>query len=131
MRHLTELDHLRQGIGLRAIAQQDPLVAYKREAADLWGSLIQGIEQGVVQRIFVESDRIIEHKFQLREMHVNRTDMGEVPAEPVKQKPVQREADKIGRNDPCPCGSGKKYKKCHGAEGAVQAVGKIRHKTPS
>ncbi|HEX8683843.1 MAG TPA: preprotein translocase subunit SecA [Ardenticatenaceae bacterium] len=112
IRHLTELDHLRQGIGLRAIAQQDPLAAYKTEASALWGELIGNIEETMVNNIFSVSSQIVQQKFEQREMQLNRSDAGAAASapQPIKSK------SRPGRNDPCHCGSGKKYKNCHWAE---------------
>ncbi|MFZ1735965.1 MAG: SEC-C metal-binding domain-containing protein, partial [Candidatus Moraniibacteriota bacterium] len=109
IRHLTELDDLRQGIGLRAIAQQDPVVAYKQEASMLWGGLIDSITEEMTTKIFAVRPVIAEQRDEEREMQTNRTDTGD---EPVANQPVRR-ASRPGRNDPCYCGSGKKYKHCH------------------
>ncbi|MGB0388237.1 MAG: preprotein translocase subunit SecA [Ardenticatenaceae bacterium] len=118
IRHLTELNHLRQGIGLRAVAQQDPLVAYKKEASNLWGGLVSSIEDSVTRNIFAVQPVITKQKFEEREMHTNSTENdsqeaeAEAEAEPRKPVPV-RNKNKLRRNDPCHCGSGKKYKQCH------------------
>lgn len=113
IRHLTELDDLRQGIGLRAMAQQDPLVAYRTEASMLWQEMTNTVRDTMARRIFTVRPAIVERKAEQREMHENRTDVGEAsesPAQPVRAKA------RPGRNDPCHCGSGKKYKNCHWAE---------------
>ena len=110
IRHLTDLNHLRQGIGLRAVAQQDPLVAYKREASNLWGELIAGIENTVARNIFAVRPVIAEQKFEQREMRTNRSDTAK--EEPSRPKPIRNKKAKLSRNDACHCGSGKKYKKC-------------------
>jgi preprotein translocase subunit SecA len=123
--HLTAMDEMRQGIGLHAYGQQDPLVAYKREAHDMWDQLLGNIRQTITRAILhvglagaprpaaapavradgdgagVPAGRAVQN---LRE---NRTDQAAVPAAKVAGR-------KVGRNDPCPCGSGRKYKKCHG-----------------
>jgi preprotein translocase subunit SecA len=127
VRHLTELDHLRQGIGLRAIAQQDPLVAYKREASTLWGDMIQSIEDAMIHTIFAVQPVIAEQKFEEREMHINRADGGEVDATP---RPLRVKAQP-GRNDPCHCGSGKKYKHCHWRSDQKASASKKRQKVAS
>ena len=94
MEHLTAMEHMRQGIGLRAVAQQDPLVVYKKEGHILFQGLLASIQHDVVHSIY----------------HVSVT---------RKEPPRKREAvvagRKVGRNDPCPCGSGKKYKHCCGS----------------
>jgi len=92
MVHLTALEHMRQGIGLRAVGQQDPLVVYKREGHALFDSLLAGIQHDVAHSIY----------------HVG------VSREPPRRKAVVVAGKKVGRNDPCPCGSGKKYKYCCG-----------------
>ena len=118
IRHLTALDDLREGIGLRAYGQQDPLVTYKREAYEMFQQLTANIEHDVVHAIYhVE----IVREPQPRPMREMRAGMGgEGPRRPVKA------GQKVGRNDPCPCGSGKKYKHCcmgkdMGQAGATQA----------
>jgi len=138
--HLAALDHLRQGIHLRGYAQKQPKQEYKREAFELFSTLIDRVRADVIrilmnvrvqsaeevaaaeQRIEEESERRLE---QARAQHVEfataaqaEDDGGDtaVLAEPedAKAQPFKRFGDKIGRNDPCPCGSGKKYKQCHG-----------------
>jgi preprotein translocase subunit SecA len=99
--HLAALDHLRQGIHLRGYAQKNPKQEYKREAFELFGAMIESVKLEVIHRC---SGGAIQAE----------PDDGDVAvAEAPKMKPV-RAAQKIGRNDPCPCGSGKKYKHCHG-----------------
>ncbi len=126
IRHLTELDSLRQGIGLRAIAQQDPLVAYKREASDLWGGLIGAIKEQVAHTVFAVRPIITEQKFEQREMHTNRAESGDEEGSSTP-KPF-RKTNTLGRNDPCHCGSGKKYKQCHWAEDDKKARAARRQK---
>jgi len=138
--HLAALDHLRQGIHLRGYAQKQPKQEYKREAFELFGSLIDRVRADVIrilmnvriqsaeevaaaeQRIEEESERRLE---QARAQHAEFSTAAQaedeggdtaVLAEPedAKAQPFKRFGDKIGRNDPCPCGSGKKYKQCHG-----------------
>ncbi len=105
VQHLTSIDDLREGIGLRAYGQRDPLVEYKAEAYNMFQSLQEAIQEDVVQRIF--HVRIVaEEPKPVQNVTTNRED-GD------GRKPVSV-GKKIGRNDPCPCGSGKKYKKCHG-----------------
>ncbi len=117
IRHLTELNDLRQGIGLRAVAQQDPLVAYKKEASELWGALIADIEDSVARTIFAVKPKIVQQKEQPREMQTNRTDSGTIEGgqkekEAARPKTVRNTGPKLQRNSPCHCGSGKKYKQC-------------------
>jgi preprotein translocase subunit SecA len=107
VRHLTDLDNLREGIGLRAYGQQDPLVAYKKEAHEMYQDLLATIQHDVVQRIFRPVEIRIQRPRPVREMRTNLAG-GET------RRPVKAVDRKVGRNDPCPCGSGKKYKHCHG-----------------
>ncbi|MCS6264894.1 MAG: preprotein translocase subunit SecA [Nitrospira sp.] len=113
--HLLGMDHLRDGIGLRGYGQKDPLIEYKREGFDMFSSMMDRIKSDVLERMFrVQAVRGEQPPPPAPEptppprMVLNRSD------EPVTQT-VQSQADKTGRNDPCPCGSGKKFKKCHGA----------------
>jgi preprotein translocase subunit SecA len=119
--HLLAMDHLRDGIGLRGYGQKDPLIEYKREGFDLFAGMMERIKSDVLERLFrVQAVRnepeqavappppIISRP--QPKLTLNR---GEEPV--AAQAPVHRAENKVGRNDPCPCGSGKKYKKCHGA----------------
>jgi preprotein translocase subunit SecA len=134
--HLLAIDHLKEGIGLRGYGQRDPLIEYKKESFELFTLMKERIEDQIVQYLF---------KLQpVREEDAeNATDASErrppaaLPArrapanvnysygaaasggQDAKVETIQRSQPKVGRNDPCPCGSGKKYKKCHGAEGGA------------
>lgn len=117
--HMVNLDHLKEGISLRGWGQKTPLIEYKREAFDMFREMMNQISWDIVSRIFhLNLERFDERAFEARrkreldEMHLVS---GEAEEEAAQKKPVQREGEKVGRNDPCPCGSGKKYKKCHGA----------------
>ncbi|MBS3968723.1 MAG: preprotein translocase subunit SecA [Clostridia bacterium] len=105
MDHLDSMDQLRQGIGLRAYGQQDPLVAYRKEGHFMFTQMIDSIEDDVVRYIY--RINVVRQAEQPRQVSENKY------AEDTIQKPVRVEK-KISRNDPCPCGSGKKYKKCCG-----------------
>jgi preprotein translocase subunit SecA len=113
--HLLNMDHLREGIGLRGYAQLDPLHEYKREGFDMFASLMSRLESDVCEKLFrvqpvseADMDRLERRrKVEQQRMILSR---GEEEA----KKPVKRHNKKVGRNDPCPCGSGKKYKKCCG-----------------
>ncbi len=128
--HLREMDDLKEGIGLRAYGQKDPLVEYKREAFELFLDLLAQIRDEILQftfKFFPEAPEEIKEKKpksplkRLRTIKDNVTNMGLTPTSESsrqaenrgKQQPVKA-AVKIGRNDPCWCGSGKKYKHCHG-----------------
>ncbi len=114
--HLLSIDHLKEGIGLRGYAQRNPKQEYKKEAYALFMGMMERIRQEVLQKLFrvqlarqEDVDRM-EAEQRKRRIVLNRT-----PAEEQVAKPVTRDEEKVGRNDPCPCGSGKKYKKCCGA----------------
>ncbi|HKS67597.1 MAG TPA: SEC-C metal-binding domain-containing protein, partial [Candidatus Acidoferrales bacterium] len=116
--HLLTLDHLKEGIGLRGYGQKDPLVEFKKEAFNLFEEMMDRIDTEAVRFLFLmqparpEAEaRQIEQR-QRRQQQNLQFQAG--PAQAEAPKPV-RSGAKVGRNDPCPCGSGKKYKKCHGA----------------
>jgi preprotein translocase subunit SecA len=116
--HLLTLDHLKEGIGLRGYGQKDPLVEFKKEAFTLFEDMMGRIDTETVRYLFLvqparpeEEAREIERR-QRRQQQQLQFQAGAAQAE--APKPVRTGA-KVGRNDPCPCGSGKKYKKCHGA----------------
>ena len=106
IRHLTDLDELREGIGLRAFAQQDPLVAYKREASQMYGELMESIAHDIAYSVFHVQLMTRPPAPPVRQIQTNRSDGGSQPARASSK-------GQIGRNDPCWCGSGKKYKQCH------------------
>ncbi|MDD3814893.1 MAG: preprotein translocase subunit SecA [Desulfocapsaceae bacterium] len=121
--HLLSMDHLKQGIGLRGYGQKNPLNEYKREGFDLFMRMIEMVKEQTVSTLMrvhvVQEDEVErleeEHRRrQAQEMQLNMGAAGVKETEPASQKPVKRENDKIGRNADCPCGSGKKYKKCCG-----------------
>jgi preprotein translocase subunit SecA len=112
MDHLDAMDQLREGIGLRAYGQKDPLIEYKFEGYEMFQNMIDSIQDDVVRYIF-RVNVVQPQQEQKRQVTENRY------AEEGPKKPVRRE-NKVGRNDPCPCGSGKKYKKCCGRAAAVQ-----------
>jgi preprotein translocase subunit SecA len=121
--HLSALDHLRQGIHLRGYAQKDPKQEYKREAFELFEALLQTVRNEVTRLLMtveVRSEEQIEEAEappQLENVQYHHADYEEAlaaTAEPRQAMPVERHTPKVGRNDPCPCGSGKKYKHCHG-----------------
>ena len=127
--HLAALDHLRQGIHLRSYAQKNPKQEYKREAFDLFGSLVESVKletTRILMRIRLQTEEQVQQaeNFQpqapaLSNVQYRHPGLDEeigddvAPAQPAKQAPMSR-APKVGRNEPCPCGSGKKYKQCHG-----------------
>ncbi|MGA7826228.1 MAG: preprotein translocase subunit SecA [Geobacteraceae bacterium] len=110
--HLLSIDHLKEGIGLRGYGQKDPKQEYKREAYQLFMDMITRIRQEVVEKIFwvqiAREEDVEELEQQERKQRLVFNLSEDVPQQPAK-------SNKVGRNDPCPCGSGKKYKKCCGA----------------
>jgi preprotein translocase subunit SecA len=121
--HLAALDHLRQGIHLRGYAQKNPKQEYKREAFELFEGLLQTVRSEVsklLMTVEVRSEEQIEEVEappQLENVQYHHADYDEAlaaGAAPKPAQPVERHTPKVGRNDPCPCGSGKKYKHCHG-----------------
>jgi preprotein translocase subunit SecA len=107
MEHLTVMENMRQGIGLQTMAQRDPLVAYKREGHNLFQNLTASIQRDVVHTIYHVG---IAKKEAPRRVPV-AVQAGSGGGRPPKPKASGR---KVGRNEPCPCGSGKKYKHCCG-----------------
>ena len=106
--HINTMSHLREGIHLRGYAQEDPLRAYTMEGFDMFDQMLQNIDKDVsIFLLKAEIRQNIERKEKPKKLLTNDTE-----TTPVKKKPVKKQ--KIGRNDPCPCGSGKKYKQCHG-----------------
>jgi preprotein translocase subunit SecA len=108
--HLAAMDYLRSGIGLRALAQRDPLVEYQHEAYDAFASLVDGVKRDGIRYVYHVQ---VEQRAQ-PERPKNVQTSG-----PTAKRPTVRVKDKVGRNEPCPCGSGKKYKHCHGKPGAA------------
>ena len=111
--HLLSMDHLKEGIGLRGYAQQNPLLIYKKEGFELFQEMISRVKEetlGILFRIQIAESEKIDDLRKPKEQNLTFSS-GDAPA---KKKPVKRVKKKIGRNAPCPCGSGKKYKKCCG-----------------
>ena len=112
--HLMEMDHIKEGIGMRGYGQKDPLIEYKKEGFQLFNDLIDQIKEQTVQHLFmVQEYHEEEEREKKRRVKVQRQ-LAMAARAAGKQTPVQRKEPKVGRNAPCPCGSGKKYKKCCG-----------------
>jgi len=113
--HLLSIDYLKEGIGLRGYGQKNPKEEYKREAYQLFMNMMGRIRQEVLQKLFrielVREEQVEQIERQERQQRIQ---LGRTGGPPVAKQPTVN-AEKIGRNDPCPCGSGKKYKKCCGA----------------
>ncbi len=125
--HLGAMDYLRQGIGLRGYAQKDPRQEYKKEAFTMFEAMLDRIKHEMVSvltrvQVRAESDvaAVEEQRRSSTKMNFRHADASAIAAEPDtaaeegEHKPFTREGRKVGRNEPCPCGSGKKYKQCHG-----------------
>ncbi len=128
--HLAQMDYLRQGINLRGYAQKDPKQEFKRESFEMFTTLLETIKHDVISlisRVQVRDpedvEAVEEQRRQSGEVEYQHDDAkgmtddetSETDEHPSHQKPITREGKKVGRNDPCPCGSGKKFKQCHGA----------------
>ena len=123
--HLAALDHLRQGIHLRSYAQKNPKQEYKREAFELFEGLLNAVKSEVTKvtmlvQVKNEADvEAVEKPLQVENLQYQHADYDEALAKPaddapIGEQPQVRAGIKVGRNDPCPCGSGKKFKQCHG-----------------
>jgi preprotein translocase subunit SecA len=116
--HLLNMDHLKEGIGLRGYGQKNPLQEYQKEGFALFEDMVHRVQEDVVQKLFtVEIARestagMAEMEIQQRPQRVVLSH-GAQPTEPERPA-AKRQVDKVGRNDPCPCGSGRKYKRCCG-----------------
>jgi len=125
--HLAAMDHLRQGIHLRGYAQKNPKQEYKREAFEMFSQMLERIKHeviGILSRVQVKAEedvKAVEEQRRSRApmqfQHASTTAMegdGEAQQQQEQHEPFIRDGRKVGRNEPCPCGSGKKYKQCHG-----------------
>ncbi len=131
--HLAALDHLRQGIHLRGYAQKNPKQEYKREAFELFGAMLEAVKLEVIKTLNTVEIRAAEevpqiddraHVENVRLQHADYEEAlagtaaddgkAQAAAQPPPSQPMVRQAQKVGRNEPCPCGSGRKYKHCHG-----------------
>ena len=118
--HLYEMDYLQEGIGLRAIGQRDPLVEYQREAFDMFQALQETIKREAVAYVFNASVQVAEQAEEQRQASPSRDVRLSSASTEDEARAAQGQArrPKVGRNQPCWCGSGKKFKQCHGAPGA-------------
>ena len=110
MENIDAMDDLKQGIGLRAYGQHDPVIAYKEEGYEMFSAMIQAIREETVRRMFLV--QLKTNQEVKRERVAKETGTAAATQTQVKKQPVRKAAAKVGPNDPCPCGSGKKYKKC-------------------
>ncbi|MFC1601558.1 preprotein translocase subunit SecA [Candidatus Sumerlaeota bacterium] len=128
--HLLAIDAMREGIWMRSYAQQEPLVAYQKEAGELFLDLEYYINKQILDRLFTTQVELRSEEAQRQEMLYQKQAMEGLPDpadgaatpqgsnEPRKVQPFRRQSEKVGRNQPCPCGSGKKFKKCCGKTAA-------------
>ncbi len=121
--HLLSMDYLKEGIGLRGYGQKNPLNEYKREGFEMFGAMVETVKSQVVSslmrvRVVSEDDveRLEEERRRRHEQEQMRLNRASAAEEAPAAQPVRRDGEKIGRNATCPCGSGKKYKKCCGKE---------------
>jgi preprotein translocase subunit SecA len=123
--HLLALDHLKEGIGLRGYGQKDPLVEYKKESFTLFEAMLDRIDVETVRSLYLLQVTVEEPPQQRLQRRPRRGQLSFTKAnasaaaagqDEGKPRTIVSDSPKIGRNDPCPCGSGKKYKKCHGAD---------------
>ncbi len=112
--HLLSMDHLKEGIGLRGYGQQDPLLVYKKEGFELFQEMIGRIREETLNILFRIQITGPEQPLPMQRPPEQQLFYSGGGEEAPKRKPITRDAKKVGRNDPCPCGSGKKYKKCCG-----------------
>ena len=109
MDNIDAMDDLKQGIGLRAYGQHDPVVAYKEEGYQMFQAMITAIREETVRRLFLVQ---LQPKQEVKRQKVAKETGTSAPDKTVKKQPIRNRDKKVGPNDPCPCGSGKKYKKC-------------------
>ena len=109
MNHIDDMEQLRQSIGLQAYGQRDPLVEYKMAGYDMFNEMSQGIMEDTIRTLFrIRVEQKVEREQVAKVTGTNKDEESGV------REPVKRQDKKIYPNDPCPCGSGKKYKNCHG-----------------
>jgi len=112
MDHIDAMDQLKYGIGLRAYGQKDPVIEYKREGFDMFDEMIRSIQEDTVKMLLhLKKENVVVQRQQV----ARETSATHGTDDTGVKKPKKRESVKVGRNDPCPCGSGKKYKKCCGS----------------
>ncbi|MGD0948985.1 MAG: preprotein translocase subunit SecA [Candidatus Binatia bacterium] len=119
--HLLSMDHLKEGIGLRGYGQRDPLQEYKKEGFEAFEAMMQMLDADVVEKVFTvqiarqEDVQRLQQQRRPQPQQMVMSGGGMPQRQQGKVETVRRDGEKVGRNDPCPCGSGKKYKKCHGS----------------
>ena len=115
MNHIDAMDELKDGIGLRAYGQKDPVVQYRIEGSDMFDAMIGDIRADVVKILLnVHKSGEMRRKETVKITEASQENLNNLDNDTVKKDTVKNEGPKVGRNDPCPCGSGKKYKQCCG-----------------
>jgi len=112
---LLQMDHLKEGIGLRGYAQQNPLVVYKKEGFEMFQEMIFNIQKAIIGSLF-RVERINPEELERHAQKEKKKMTYSHGKEEARKEPVRSAEQKVGRNAPCTCGSGKKYKKCCGAK---------------
>ena len=118
--HLLSMDDLKEGIGLRGYGQKDPLIEYKKESFQMFQAMMNRVEEETLRYLYLlqpiqEEEQVKEIERRQRRAQADLILSGADDGSAGGVKTVVRAGEKVGRNEPCPCGSGKKYKKCHGA----------------
>jgi preprotein translocase subunit SecA len=115
--HLLNMDHLKEGIGLRGYGQKNPLHEYQKEGFEMFEEMVNRIQEDEVKKLFtveIAREGVVEEMEEHRRPQRMVLSHGDQEVERPRTTTVKRQASKVGRNDPCPCGSGKKYKRCCG-----------------
>ncbi|MDR2401026.1 MAG: preprotein translocase subunit SecA [Deferribacteraceae bacterium] len=116
--HLLQMDYLRDSVGLRGYGQKDPLIEYKKESFGIFSDMYSRIQTesvGIIMHVQIRQNEEIMNRRREQKVREERKDIFAEGGEAKRQEPMRRSTPKVGRNDPCPCGSGKKYKNCHGS----------------
>ena len=115
MDHIDAMDELKDGIGLRAYGQKDPVVQYRIEGSDMFDAMIADIRTDVVKIMLnVHKSNNMRRKETVEITNASLENINGIDGDTTNHEPIRNEGPKVGRNDPCPCGSGKKYKNCCG-----------------
>ena len=115
MNHIDNMDELKDGIGLRAYGQKDPVVQYRIEGSDMFEQMVEDIRADVVKILFnIQRAGDTTRKQTVEITKASQENLNNLDNDTVRKETVKKDGPSIGRNDPCPCGSGKKYKQCCG-----------------
>jgi len=115
MNHIDNMDELKDGIGLRAYGQKDPVVQYRIEGSDMFEQMVEDIKTDVVKILLnIHKAGEMRRKETVKITNASQENLNNLDNDTVRKETVKNEGPNVGRNDPCPCGSGKKYKQCCG-----------------